>query len=372
VDWIEANRIARRFQCADCGGLLTIFPDPVDRYKLACAANPSGHHGYIRRPSLTQLWRQGAALPLEIANRLEKKFGGEQMATTELMKLDKAEVERRMKVAMKHFGFVVDQYGASRAPNVEEMVLLVDYCLTYGFDPILHEVCLYQGRPYPMIDGLRRKAHETGQYRGLRLEPILDKEFKVALGFGPNDIVFKATARKAEGDSLGLLDGTVGEYERYDGVTEAEITEMVTKTKDGKPYETARNPVIAKRTANMAQVRAERDALRAAFSFQFPTTGHVIEAEYSEVKEEPAVGIAAAVGGLAAMARKPKHEVKGEIPKPKLRDPATVKSVQDYLDACKEDFGLDEQAALAEANATTRMGIINPMESYRQVAAVRE
>jgi len=346
MDWIEANRTARKFRCAECGGLLTILADPLERFKVVCAANHE-HQGYARNPSLTQLWRQGAALPIEVVNRLEKKFGGEQMATTEIMKLDKAEVERRMKVAMKHFGFVVDQYGASRAPNIEEMVLLVDYCLTYGFDPILHEVCLYQGRPYPMIDGLRRKAHETGQYRGLRLEPVIDPAFKVALGFQPMDIVFKGTVRKVEAD------GTVGEYERYDGVTEGEINEMSQK---GTP----RNPVIAKRTANMAQVRAERDALRAAFSFQFPSAGHVIEAEYQEVKEEGKPVVIAA------------EEIPTkELPKRSGRDPGSIKSVQDYLDACKE-LGLDEKQALAEANAATRMDIINPGEAYRQVAVVRE
>ena len=358
MDWIEANKLVSRHRCAECGAHLTILADPHERYKVLCAANHE-HRGFEPTGSWTQQWKQGDPIPLEIANRLEKKFGGEQMATTELMKLDKPEIERRIRVAMKHFGFVVDQTGIARAPNPDEMLLLVEYCLAYGFDPILHEVCLYQGSPYPMIDGLRRKAHETGQYRGLKLDPITDKEFKKALGFAAGDIVFRATVKKVEED------GIIGEYERYDGVTQSEIQEMTTKIKDGQPYQTPRNPVIAKRAANIAQVRAERDGLRAAFSFQFPMQIATIEAEYHEVKTETSKP-PAEQGKIAAAA----HTEAPPKAKPK-RDPNSIKSVQDYLDACKEDFGLGEKEALDEANASTKTDIVDPREAYRQVAAVR-
>jgi len=177
-------------------------------------------------------------------------------------------------MAAKSFGFVIDEHGIARAPNSEEIKLLVRYCLTYGFDPLLNEVCLYQGRPYPLIDGLRRKAQETEQYRGLRMEVVKDKDLKKALGYGEDDVVYKAIVKKEEG-------GQISEYERYGGVAKWEIEEMSKRDPSKHRY-----PVLHQRPADMAQNRAERDALRAAFSFRFPgIEGLPLEGEYKEIKE---------------------------------------------------------------------------------------
>jgi len=202
--------------------------------------------------------------------------GGERMGTKELMEMGDEAMTQRVMMAAKSFGFVIDEHGIARAPNSEEIKLLVRYCLTYGFDPLLNEVCLYQGRPYPLIDGLRRKAQETGKYRGLKMEAIKDKELKKALGFSEEDIVFKATVKKEE-------NGQICEYERYGGVARWEIEEMSKRDPSRHRY-----PVLHQRPADMAQNRAERDALRAAFQFRFPgIEGIPLEGGYREIEEPP-------------------------------------------------------------------------------------
>lgn len=58
-------------------------------------------------------------------------------------------------------------------------------------------------------------------------------------------------------------------------------------------------------------------------------------------------------------------------PKPK-RDPNTIKTIEDLMKACHEDFGLDNIEVLREANARTVMDIADPKEVYLAIAAVRQ
>lgn len=59
-----------------------------------------------------------------------------------------------------------------------------------------------------------------------------------------------------------------------------------------------------------------------------------------------------------------------ETPKPK-RDPSTIKSIEDLMKACHEDFGLGNIEVLREANARTVMDIVDPKEVYLAILAVR-
>ncbi len=298
MNYLEAQKFAATHLCAVCGNYPSAYPDPADPdrgYQVRCQ-HPE-HQGFDRIPSYTEMWKSGSVLPLHIANQIENKFGGQRMETTALVKLERAEMERRLNIAAGSFGFVVEETGISRGLNPAEMALLIDYCLTYGFDPLLHEVCLYHGSPYPQIDGLRRKAQETKQYRGLKLEPVIDGDIKKAVGYQPDDIVFKATVRRAD-------EGGISEFERYGGVGQWEITE-----KSKKDPERLRYPVVAKRASDMAQNRAERDALRAAFQFNFPGIENlplVIEGEFREVDKDTGELIGPEVAKSAAAKPQPK------------------------------------------------------------------
>lgn len=191
------------------------------------------------------------------------------MDSTALTKLEPQEMEARIETAAKQFGFSLDANGIPRALTKTDLAYLGQYCRDYGLDPLLGEVCLFHGRPYVMIDGLRRKAQETGQYAGLTIRPVVDREEKQGCGYEPHDIVFLATAKRM------LPNGQVAEFTRYGAVTDAERKEM------SRRGDTPRHPVLSKKPAEMAQNRAERHAIRTAFHFEFPG----VEAEPSLVPE---------------------------------------------------------------------------------------
>lgn len=273
MTYIEAQKFQFRNRCAECGLVPGIFPlDHYDNYEVRCQVK--GHTGFTRLKSPTQVYREGGNLPIYIANKIEKKLGGERMETKQLMTLNRNLMTERLGLAAKTFGFVVDQTGVARVPNANEIAFLVDYCVTYGFDPLMREVILFQGNPYVQIDGLRRKAQETGKYRGLKMEPITDPNLKIASGYGPDDIVFKGTITKVE-------NGEVATFERYGGVAKWEIDKMSEKDPQKHRY-----PIVADRPSDIAQNRTERDCLRVAFQFQFPGVQEItlaIEGEYREV-----------------------------------------------------------------------------------------
>lgn len=58
-------------------------------------------------------------------------------------------------------------------------------------------------------------------------------------------------------------------------------------------------------------------------------------------------------------------------PKPE-RDPSSIKTIDDLMKACHEDFGLDDTEVLSEANARTVMDIVDPKEVYLAIAATRQ
>jgi len=58
-------------------------------------------------------------------------------------------------------------------------------------------------------------------------------------------------------------------------------------------------------------------------------------------------------------------------PKPK-RDPSSIKTIDDLMKACKEDFDLGNIEVLNEANAGTIMDIVDPKATYLDIAAARQ
>jgi len=58
-------------------------------------------------------------------------------------------------------------------------------------------------------------------------------------------------------------------------------------------------------------------------------------------------------------------------PKPK-RDPSSIKTIDDLMKACKEDFDLGNIEVLNEANARTVMDIVDPKATYLTIAAARQ
>jgi len=205
---------------------------------------------------------------------------GQQLDSTALMVIGETAMQERFDIAMKaNFGFCLDQNGRAVAPTAGQIRALVVYCATYGLDPLRHEVVLFGGNPLVGLDAYRRKATETGDYLGCTHKPVTSPEVKTALGYVPEDIVDECMVKR-------LVKGHVAEFSRYGGIRKKEM-EAIAQSGG------ARHPIINKFPSEMAQNRAEKHALRAAFQFTFKdteSTETTIDTSFSEVGEGAPTG----------------------------------------------------------------------------------
>ena len=177
------------------------------------------------------------------------------METTALMKMDeKAMIER---ISMAKF---------PQDLTVPEKKMLAQVAISYGFDPLMGEVMVYQGRPFVSIDGRYRMAQETNKLDGVESRPAT-KEEKETWQIPEGDYFFRAEVRVKGASNPFVGWGRVRKQETTGG-------------KGFKPVET--NP------QRMAEKRAEVQALRKAFHIPLPSAEDIVSDEYVKVETEQA------------------------------------------------------------------------------------
>lgn len=70
----------------------------------------------------------------------------------------------------------IEQAKFPQALKQEEKKLVAEIALSYGLDPIMNELSIYQGRPYPTVNAWYRKSQETGQFDGINSRPATKQE----------------------------------------------------------------------------------------------------------------------------------------------------------------------------------------------------
>lgn len=182
----------------------------------------------------------------------------DQATSTDLMKMDVTTMVARVGQAK----FVKDL----TAPEAKRLALA---CITYGFDPIMHELTIYQGNPYVSVDGRYRKAQETGQLDGVECRPAT-KEERLQWEVASEDKFFRAEVHRKDASHP---------FVGWGRVTAKEIESANQFT----PLST--NPM------RMAEKRAEVQALRKAFSIPLPSAEYIgavpgtVEGEYELVPD---------------------------------------------------------------------------------------
>jgi len=161
------------------------------------------------------------------------------MVTTDLVKMSDAEMMNRVNSA---------RFPQELTPTDKKLLVLA--AKTYGFDPIMGEISIFQGKPYVTIDGRRRKAQETGTYCGLKTRPATPQE-RESWQIPAGDYFFHA--------EVTVKGGGFNVFEGWGRVRQAEITP------GGKFKPIDVNP------QKMAEKRAEADALRKAFHIPLPS-----------------------------------------------------------------------------------------------------
>ena len=238
----EMKRVVNQgYLCAECQGVLTI-----------AWGGAFGYNGHILR--CQNIEHDGIT-------RHDKKYEqklkeGFSMDSNALMKMDEAKMLQRVEMAR----FPQDLTKQDKA-------LLAQVAITYGFDPLMGEVTIYQGRPYVSIDGRYRKAQETDNLDGVETRPATKQE-KEDWQIPEGDYFYRSEV---------YVKGSSRPFVAWGRVHKAE-------TIGGKGYKP-----VEKNPQRMAEKRAEAQALRKAFHIPLPsieeigspdfdtTTGEIID-----------------------------------------------------------------------------------------------
>jgi hypothetical protein len=249
MDYYTMIKRQQTHVCAVCGGGLSVAWGGmwgINQHVLRCTRDIS--HENIREIKES---------PLSKAMRDTLK-GRKTMDTTALQKMDEKTMLARVEEA--------------RWPSkltVQEKQLIATISIGYGLDPLLDEITVYQGKPYPTINARYRKAQESMLFDGIDSRPATKSE-REERGAGEGDYLYRCEVWKK------------GSAHPFVGWGRVKVSEY--RGKDS-------HLPIVKDPDRMAEKRAESMALRKAFAMPVPfttfeeATQQMADGEYYEVED---------------------------------------------------------------------------------------
>ena len=251
LSYEDMKALATTDVCAVCGSHLTVAWLNGE-YALRCARE-------VTHNTITRHYR---------------KSGYEQIMEKEYRRVNKMDSTALTTMPESK---MLERIGLAKFPQEltpADRKLLAQVAITYGFDPLMGEVSIYQGRPYVSIDGRYRKAQETGKLDGVQSRPASKKE-REEWEIPEGDYFFKSEV---------YVKDTGHPFIGWGRVYQAE-------TEGGKGFKP-----VEKNPQRMAEKRAEAQALRKAFHNPLPSvedigapdadidgTAHVIDTDTGEI-----------------------------------------------------------------------------------------
>ncbi len=297
-----------------------------EQYVLRCV---NLEHGTIekRRMSATE------------KDQLAMLRGESGMDSTGLMEMDQPTMMER-----------IAQAKFPRDLTLDDKKMMCVVAMGYGFDPLMHEIMVYQGNPYITIDGRMRKAQETGKFDGINSRPATEAERQEREAEG-GDLLYRCEAWRK---------GSSHPFVGWGKVRAKEIQ----KARDSRGAEFLPLAVDPHR---IAEKRSEAQGLRKGFSIPAPfgsweeseeERAGDVTGEYHEVKdaELPPAPPADPVTGEITPEELPFTEPPAgdigetEEPKPKTRaKKATTPEVKPEDQPCSEEETQAIRNALGKA-----------------------
>lgn len=191
-----------------------------------------------RQLSLTQEYKAGADIPEPIKSNIEKSIRRRQMQ------------QNRQVVPFRIEGVPNKDLATGELLAPEQVKSLMDYAYKYKLDPFRGHLVLMYGKPYITIDGYLFHAKGTKKPYSLASRPMTtpeEKQYKV----GKTDHAWIAEVNFTDSSSV------------FTGLGIVTYEEMTAKSPT-KP-DKLRSPVVAAHPWQLAQKRAEWQALRRAF-----------------------------------------------------------------------------------------------------------
>ena len=267
---VEANG----YLCRECQSrLIVTWSSEKNCFILRCSEDIN-HTGITRHD-------------VKFENKLRRYHS---MESTELMRMGESQMLKRVEMAK-----------FPQELTVADKKLLAQVAITYGFDPLMGEISIYQGRPFVSIDGRYRKAQESGLLDGVETRPATEQERK-DWGIPDGDYFFRAEVYVKGASHPFIGWGRVHSSETRPGSKKPGDT-----TSTFKPIQS--NP------QRMAEKRAEAQALRKAFHIPLPSIEDIGSPDYDI--DSTAVAVNTTTGEIAEPKEpKPQKEkqVKAEEP----------------------------------------------------------
>ncbi len=230
--------LVKNYQCTEHDNPLTVaWHEGENSYVLRCGA---GHfpEEIAKNPSLTALYKQGQLPDGPIKDNIEKREHRKMTAAT----------ERAIAVTFK--GIPANDLGTNELIPRDRLEALKEWAEEWGLHAELGHVALMYGKPYVTIDGLLYHAHQSHHSLDLRSRP-LNEEQRKSMNLGEGDQAWQTECTVLPEQSYFIGIGIVTKQEQ----------EEESKNKPGQK----RYPVVASKPWQMAQKRAEWQALRRAF-----------------------------------------------------------------------------------------------------------
>lgn len=230
--------IASKYVCSEhLTEVVVAWHAQEDSYVLRCGQGEYPEE-VTRQPSFTELYKQGQLPPGPIADNIERRERKKAMSTNKQLQsvvlgnVPKADLATGEKLTL------------------DQIQGLMHYAAKYGLDIYRGHVVMMYGEPYIGLDGYLYHAYKEGIPYQLRSRP-LDELERNTYRVEPNDHSWTCEVIRLD---------TASSFTGLGIVTKAEIVARSTKNP-----EKLRSPVVAAHPWQLAQKRAEWQAMRRAF-----------------------------------------------------------------------------------------------------------
>ena len=160
IDYEEGIRLTETHVCGECGSPLVLpwgGAYGIEGYVIKCSLNPD-HWGFTPMLSYTQLVQEGVAVPIEIANQVERSLKKQMKEELGEEKTTALEPYRGITALTKAQASLVLSTIWPEAPSIE-VTKAAMLCASYGLNPLMRHVFLI---PFKKKDGGKNWAIVLG------------------------------------------------------------------------------------------------------------------------------------------------------------------------------------------------------------------
>mgnify|MGYP001589901997 FL=1 len=351
----DLQKTAGNNECSVCGGMLTVaFLD--GQLRIRCG-NDKAHQGHRKIKSYSQMYDEGEAIPISIANNIERKRRREMKERATTLGLVKFQGVTKLSQAEAH---IVVKSIWPDAPDLEVLKAAV-LCRDFKINPLnprtpIFLICYNKGKEtetWSLQLGIGTKRW-LASHQGTRPPSYVD---------GPRIMTdAEQKAIRGEVDDAKWWAITVVERDgnRYPGYGSFGKKDAV------KGADKGNNP------QNMAFTRSESAALHRMDPGGVPDVEVVDETYIREITPEaPQLEQPAARPASPAPGESGTQEESAPGPVVYKRDPTSIKTLAELWKAAYEDFNLQPAPAIQKLGYTRQVDVAEtPAECYVRLAAM--